>query len=300
MAILAAVHHLTHYKYDRPVVLGPQVIRLQPAPHSRTKVLSHSLKVEPKNHFVNLQQDPYGNFLARFVFPEPVTELKIEVDLVADMTVYNPFDFFVEESAENFPFDYPEEIREDLAIYRKPEPVGPLLSKFLDSIDRSPTSTVNFLVDLNARLQREIAYIVRMETGVFSPEETLAAAKGSCRDSSWLLVQILRNLGIAARFVSGYLFVPGDSAHGYVGGGSTHAWVQAYLPSAGWIEFDPTNGIVGARDLIRVAVARDPRQAIPLHGTYLGSPDAFAGMEVHVDVVSVDDEQAEAPQAERV
>ncbi|TIW92973.1 MAG: IMP dehydrogenase, partial [Mesorhizobium sp.] len=171
MAILAAVYHLTHYKYDRPVVLGPQVIRLQPAPHSRTKVLSHSLKVEPANHFVNLQQDPYGNFLARFVFPEPVTELKIEVDLVADMTVYNPFDFFVEPSAEIFPFEYPEEISDDLAIYRTPEPAGPLLSAFLQTIDRSPTNTVNFLLDLNARLQREIAYIVRMETGVFSPEE---------------------------------------------------------------------------------------------------------------------------------
>ncbi|TIM62634.1 MAG: transglutaminase family protein, partial [Mesorhizobium sp.] len=189
MAILAAVYHLTHYKYDRPVVLGPQVIRLQPAPHSRTKVLSHSLKVGPANHFVNLQQDPYGNFLARFVFPEPVTELKIEVDLVADMTVYNPFDFFVEPAAEIFPFEYPEEISADLAIYRTPEPAGPLLSAFLQTIDRHPTNTVNFVVDLNARLQREIAYIVRMETGVFSPEETLAAKKGSCRDTSWLLVQ---------------------------------------------------------------------------------------------------------------
>src|SRR4029078_10754833 len=202
MAILAAVYHLTHYKYDRPVVLGPQIIRLQPAPHSRTKVLSHSLKVEPANHFVNLQQDPYGTFLARFVFPEPVTELKIEVDLVADMTVYNPFDFFVEPSAETFPFDYPEEIRDDLAIYRTPEPAGPLLSAFLKTIDRNPTNTVNFVVDLNARLQREDGYVIRRKTGVQEPDTTLGVATGSCRDSSWLLVQVLRHLGIAARFVS--------------------------------------------------------------------------------------------------
>src|SRR5438477_3407794 len=154
MAILAAVYHLTHYKYDRPVVLGPQIVRLQPAPHSRTKVLSHSLKVEPANHFVNLQQDPYGNFLARFVFPEPVTELKIEVDLVADMTVYNPFDFFVEPAAETWPFAYPEEIRDDLSIYLKPEPVGDGLVRFLASIPRDRMNTVDFIVALNTRLQR--------------------------------------------------------------------------------------------------------------------------------------------------
>ncbi len=177
MAILAAVHHLTHYRYDRPVVLGPQVIRLQPAPHSRTKVLSHSLKVEPAKHFVNVQQDPYGNFLARFVFPEPVMELRIEVDLVADMTVYNPFDFFVEPSAENFPFDYPEDIADDLKIYRTPEPAGPLLRGFLSRVDHSHTNTVNFIVALNAQVQREIGYIIRMETGVMTPEETLAAGK---------------------------------------------------------------------------------------------------------------------------
>ncbi len=183
MAIHAAVYHLTHYKYDRPIMLGPQIIRLQPAPHSRTKVLSHSLKVQPANHFVNLQQDPYGNFLARFVFPEPVTELKIEVDLVADMTVYNPFDFFVEPVAENWPFAYPEEIREDLSIYLKPEPAGPLLQAFLDTIDRSTTNTVNFIVDLNARIQREVGYVIRMETGVQEPEMTLGVRTGSCRDS---------------------------------------------------------------------------------------------------------------------
>ncbi|MDG4875971.1 transglutaminase family protein [Mesorhizobium sp. WSM4935] len=273
MAVLAAVHHLTHYKYDRPVVLGPQVIRLQPAPHSRTKVLSHSLRVEPKNHFVNLQQDPYGNFLARFVFPKPVTELKIEVDLVADMTVYNPFDFFVEESAENFPFDYPEEIREDLAIYRQPEPAGPLLSKFLESIDRSPANTVSFLVGLNARLQREIAYIVRMETGVYSPEETLSAGKGSCRDSSWLLVQILRNLGIAARFVSGYLIQlkpdlvsldgpPGTS----VDFTDLHAWCEVYIPGAGWIGFDPTSGLLTGESHVPLAATPHFRNAAPISG----------------------------------
>ncbi|WP_192254919.1 transglutaminase family protein [Mesorhizobium silamurunense] len=273
MAILAAVHHLTHYKYDRPVVLGPQVIRLQPAPHSRTKVLSHSLKVEPKNHFVNLQQDPYGNFLARFVFPEPVSELKIEVDLVADMTVYNPFDFFVEPAAESFPFEYPEEIRDDLAIYRTPEPAGPLLSAFLGTIDRSPRNTVDFLVDLNARLQREIAYIVRMETGVYSPEETLAAAKGSCRDSSWLLVQILRNLGIAARFVSGYLIQLKPDLISLDGPPGTavdftdlHAWCEVYIPGAGWIGFDPTSGLLTGESHVPLAATPHFRNAAPISG----------------------------------
>ncbi|RUV11164.1 transglutaminase family protein [Mesorhizobium sp. M7A.T.Ca.TU.009.01.3.1] len=292
MAILAAVYHLTHYKYDRPVVLGPQIIRLQPAPHSRTKVLSHSLKVEPANHFVNLQQDPYGNFLARFVFPEPVTELKIEVDLVADMTVYNPFDFFVEPSAEAFPFEYPEEIRDDLAIYRTPEPAGPLLSALLNTIDRSAANTVNFLVDLNARLQREIAYIVRMETGVFSPEETLAAKKGSCRDSSWLLVQILRNLGIAARFVSGYLIQlkpdlialdgPPGTATDFT---DLHAWCEVYLPGAGWIGFDPTSGLLTGESHVPLAATPHFRNAAPISGMASFANVEF-GFEMRVDRIA--------------
>lgn len=292
MAILAAVYHLTHYKYDRPVVLGPQIIRLQPAPHSRTKVLSHSLKVEPANHFVNLQQDPYGNFLARFVFPEPVTELKIEVDLVADMTVYNPFDFFVEPSAEGFPFEYPEEIRDDLAIYRTPEPAGPLLSALLNTIDRSAANTVNFLVDLNARLQREIAYIVRMETGVFSPEETLAAKKGSCRDSSWLLVQILRNLGIAARFVSGYLIQlkpdlialdgPPGTATDFT---DLHAWCEVYLPGAGWIGFDPTSGLLTGESHVPLAATPHFRNAAPISGMASFANVEF-GFEMRVDRIA--------------
>jgi transglutaminase-like putative cysteine protease len=195
MSIKASIYHLTHYRYDQPVVLGPQVIRLRPAPHSRTRVLSHSLRVSPAGHFANHQQDPYGNWLSRFIFPEPVTELKIEVDLVADMTVYNPFDFFVEESAETFPFAYPAELHDDLVIYRAPEPPGPRLAEFMRSVPTEAPNTVNFVVDLNRRLSERIGYVIRLEPGVQTPEETLERGTGSCRDTSWLLVQILRNLG---------------------------------------------------------------------------------------------------------
>src|ERR1700723_604636 len=201
----AAIHHLTHYQCDRPVSLGPQIIRLRPAPHSRTRVISHSLKVSPANHFVNHQQDPYGNWLAPYVFPDLVNELKIEVDVVADMTVYNPFDFFVEEGAETWPFEYPEDLRPDLVIYRTPEPAGPRLQAFLSGIDRTPRRTVDFVVDLNRRLAGEIQSFIRMESGVQTPQATFGRRSGSCRDSSWLLVQIFRHLGLAARFVSGYL-----------------------------------------------------------------------------------------------
>ena len=178
MSIKASIHHLTHYTYDRPVTLGPQVIRLRPAPHSRTRVISHSLKVSPANHFVNYQQDPYGNWLARYVFPEPVREFQIEVDLVADMTVYNPFDFFVEEAAEFWPFDYPDDIRPDLEIYRRAEPVGPHLQAFLATVPRTRERTVDFIVGLNARVSREIGYVIRMEPGVQTPEETFERGNG--------------------------------------------------------------------------------------------------------------------------
>lgn len=204
MAIHAGIYHLMRYKYDRPVTLGPQIIRLRPAPQSRTRVISHSLKVSPGGHFVNHQQDPYGNGLARFVFPEPARELKIEVDLVADMTVYNPFDVFVEDSAECWRLEYPPELQDDVVIYRTPEPEGPLLAKLLGTVEYSCARTADFLVDLNARIAKDIEYLIRMEVGVQSPEETLGKGSGSCRDSTWLLVQALRHLGFAARFVSGF------------------------------------------------------------------------------------------------
>ena len=273
MSILASIHHLTHYRYDRPVTLGPQIIRLRPAPHSRTRVVSHSLKVSPADHFVNYQQDPYGNWLARYVFPEPVRELKIEVDLVADMTVYNPFDFFVESTAEHWPFKYVEDLRPDLSIYRAPEPAGERLRAFLDTIPRERTGTVDFIVALNARIAREINYVIRMEPGVQTPEETFERGTASCRDSSWLLIQVLRNLDFAARFVSGYLIQlkpdlvsldgPPGTDHDFT---DLHAWVEVYLPGAGWIGLDPTSGLLTGESHIPLAATPHYRNAAPIAG----------------------------------
>ena len=273
MSILASVHHLTHYIYDRPVTLGPQIIRLRPAPHSRTRVVSHSLKVTPANHFVNYQQDLYGNWLARFVFPDPVTELKIEVDLTADMTVYNPFDFFVEDSAESWPFTYPPDIADDLVIYRQCAPAGPLLQGLLARVPQERRRTIDFVVGLNAQLAHEIGYVIRMEPGVQTPEETLGLAKGSCRDTSWLLVQALRHLGFAARFVSGYLIQLKPDLVAIDGPAGTdkdftdlHAWCEVYLPGAGWIGLDPTSGLLTGESHIPLSATPHYANAAPISG----------------------------------
>lgn len=294
MSIKASIYHLTHYKYDNPVRLGPQIIRLKPAAHSRTKVISHSLKVTPENHFVNLQQDPYGNYLARFVFPDPVTELKIEVDLVADMTVYNPFDFFTEEEAVKWPFDYPADIRDDLTIYMTPEPASPALQAFLATLDKTPgQGTVDMVVGLNARLQQEIGYVIRMEPGVQTPEETLTSARGSCRDSSWLLVQILRHLGLAARFVSGYLIQLTPDLKALDGPSGTevdftdlHAWAEVYIPGAGWIGLDPTSGLLTGESHIPLAATPHYRNAAPISGGYIGEAKTDFAFDMQVKRVA--------------
>ncbi|MBO9176278.1 transglutaminase family protein [Rhizobium sp. 16-488-2a] len=293
MSIKASIYHLTHYKYDKPVRLGPQIIRLKPASHSKTRVISHSLKVSPANHFVNLQQDPYGNYLARYVFPDPVTEFKIEVDLVADMTVYNPFDFFIEESAEMWPFSYPEEIRDDLKIYMQPQPVESALAAYLSGIDRTPMRTTDFIVGLNARLKNDVEYVIRMEPGVQSPEETLKLALGSCRDSSWLLVEILRNLGFAARFVSGYLIQLTPDLKALDGPSGTevdftdlHAWCEVYIPGAGWIGLDPTSGLLTGESHIPLAATPHYSNAAPISGALYGHANTEFAFDMKVTRVA--------------
>lgn len=295
MAIHASIHHLTHYKYDRLVTLSPQIIRLRPAPHSRTRVLSHSLKVFPEGHFVNHQQDPYGNWLSRFVFPEPVSEFKIEVDLVADMTVYNPFDFFVDETAEEWPFKYPTDLEEDLVIYRTPEAEGPLLAQFIGSIPFDEKGTVDFLVALNHRVSEEVDYTIRLEPGVQTPEETLSKKSGSCRDSSWLLVQVLRHLGFAARFVSGYLIQLKPDVKSLDGPSGTdvdftdlHAWVEVYIPGAGWIGLDPTSGLLTGESHIPLAATPHYRNAAPISGglSSAGTPEVSFDFDMQVKRVS--------------
>jgi uncharacterized protein (DUF2126 family)/transglutaminase-like putative cysteine protease len=273
MAIQIALNHKTQYHYDRLVKLGPQIVRLRPAPHCRTNILSYSLKIHPKNHFLNWQQDPQANYLARLVFPEPTTEFLVEVDLVAEMAIFNPFDFFLEPYAEKFPFTYDAAAARDLRPFLETEQLSPALRDWLATVSTESVRTIDFLTSLNQRLRDEIGYVIRTEAGVQTCEETLTLRTGSCRDSAWLLVQILRNLGLGARFVSGYLIQIAPDVKPLAGpaGPSAdftdlHAWTEVFLPGAGWVGLDPTSGLLAGEGHIPLACTPDAGSAAPVSG----------------------------------
>ncbi len=277
MGIHVALEHHTTYRFDRAVAIHPHVLRLRPAPHCRTPILAYSLDVEPGSHFINWQQDPFGNFMARLVFPEPADRLEFKVDLLADLTVINPFDFFVEESAERYPFAYEGQLAADLDPYlRLGAPESPGLDGWLAgvTVPDDGMAIVDFLVSLNARLYEDIGYSIRMEPGVQTPDDTLGRAIGSCRDTGWLLVEALRRLGLAARFVSGYLVqLTGDrpALDGPDGPSADftdlHAWAEVYVPGAGWVGLDPTSGLFAGEGHIPLACTPHPSSAAPVTGS---------------------------------
>lgn len=274
MSIKIALHHKTHYTYDRPAQLGPQTIRLRPAPHTRGHIISYSLKVFPEKHFSNWQQDPFGNHLARFVFPEKTKEFKVEVDLVADIKVFNPFDFFLEDHAQKIPLEYSKEQQTELKPYLEVFEQDPLLMSFVEEIrPAQPEPTVDYLVKVNALINQRMKYLIRMEPGVQSCEKTLQTMSGSCRDLSWLFCQALRHLGLATRFTSGYLVqLKADvkSLEGPSGPSEDftdlHAWTEVFLPGAGWVGLDPTSGLFAGEGHLPLCSTPSPLSAAPVSG----------------------------------
>ncbi|GAB3333967.1 hypothetical protein GCM10027299_41900 [Larkinella ripae] len=271
MAIHVALDHHTQYDYDRMVFLSPHLIRLKPAAHTKAVIESYLLTVEPKGHELHWQQDPFGNFIARVDFSEAVQSLIIKVRIEASLEPVNPFDFFVDPEAASFPFDYDAPLKSDLAPYLQSSTPGPFLCEWLRRIDRTRRDTVGFLIQLNQQLYQAITYQERLQAGVQTPEETLHQATGSCRDSGWLLVQILRQLGLAARFVSGYLaqVAADEPATPFTAENSAalHAWAEVYIPGAGWIGLDPTSGMLVTEGHIPLASTSLPSAAAPVTGT---------------------------------
>jgi uncharacterized protein (DUF2126 family) len=274
MSIQVALNHWTRYRYDKAVSVGPQVIRLRPAPHCRTPIVSYSLSVTPAGHLLHWQLDPHNNHLARLLFPDKTNEFVVEVDLVAELSPCNPFDFFLEPGVEDYPFEYAPELAKDLGPYRWVDPAGPLLQAFLGKLSRETRGTISFLVDLNRRVRNEIEYVTRLDPGVQTCEQTLEKCTGSCRDSAWLLMQVLRHLGIAARFVSGYLIQLAADERAWeapsgqqIDSADFHAWAEAFLPGAGWIGLDPTSGLFAGEGHIPLVCTPNASKAAPIEGT---------------------------------
>lgn len=295
MAIRTKLTHVTRYIYDRPVLLLPQVVRLRPASHGRTPVSRFALTVRPERHSLHWLQDPLGNWLARLVFSEPASEFTISVELTAEIEPYNPFDFFIEDYAEHWPFAYAPELARDLVPFLESESKGDLFEAYLASIPRDRIQTTDFLVSVNRAVHGHVAYEVRLEPGVQDPEETLARRAGSCRDSGWLLVQLMRRLGLAARFVSGYLIQlrPDDkysegTEEKKADGADLHAWAEVYVPGAGWIGLDPTSGLLTGEGHIPLAVAPHYQSVAPVTGSYSAAPDTRVEFLVDMTVARLD------------
>jgi uncharacterized protein (DUF2126 family) len=274
MGIRVALHHRTQYRYGKFVTLGPQIVRLRPAPHCRLPILGYSLKALPAKHLLYWQQDPHSNYLARLLFPEKTNEFAVEVDLITEVSSFNPFDFLLEPGAEDYPFEYEPRLAKDLEPYLWKEPGGPRFQALVGSLSREKRPTVDFLVDLNRRVKEQVGYRVRLEHGVQTPDQTLETGTGSCRDSAWLLAQVLRHAGIAARFVSGYLIqlAPDEQSADEpnalrADSSDLHAWAEAFLPGAGWIGLDPTSGLLAGEGHIPLACTPTAELAAPITGT---------------------------------
>jgi transglutaminase-like putative cysteine protease len=287
---ILAVHHVTTYRYKRPVGFGEHRIMFRPRDSYDQRLLESRLTITPQPASVRWIHDVFGNCVALARFSGRAAELRFESHIQLAHSPWNAPDFQIDEHAKTYPTAYDAEELPDLARSMEPHYPDPdrvvhdWARKFL-KIGR-PTDTGSLLMTLTCAIRESFTYVRRIEAGTQTPTETLSLGRGTCRDFALLMIEAVRSLGFAARFVSGYLYVPDRDGASHVGGGATHAWCEIYLPGAGWVEFDPTNGIIGNRDLIRVAVARDPRQAVPLSGTWIGFPTDYIGMEVDVTVTS--------------
>lgn len=273
MALKIVISHKTEYKYNKKISMSPHIIRLRPAAHSRTPIEAYSLKIKPENHFINWQQDPFGNYLARIVFPEKTDIFSVDVEIIADMITINPFDFFVEDGSKEYPFDYKKDLKKELSPYLEIEEDSKELQEFVSTIDKSEKSIIDFLVEVNQKIHNSLNYTVRLEPGVQTPKETLKKKLGSCRDFAWLFVQVLRHLGLAARFVSGYLVQLTADVKSLDGPSGPkedftdlHAWTEVYVPGAGWIGLDSTSGLFAGEGHIPLACTPNYSSAHAIEG----------------------------------
>jgi transglutaminase-like putative cysteine protease len=284
------VRHITTYRYKRPVSFGPHRMMLCPRDSYDQRLIDSRLLIIPEPVELRWLHDVFGNCVARASFSGQNDELRVDSTIRLDHSLTNTLDFQLEGYAREYPFSYGSEEQPDLLRslerqYLDPErKVDRWAYEFLWQGGR--TDTRELLAAMTYAIKERFTYIARDEPGTQDPILTLQLGSGSCRDFALLMMEAVRSLGLAARFVSGYLYVPDKDGPGRVGGGAMHAWLEVYLPGAGWVEFDPTNGIVGNRDLIRVAVVRDPRQAVPLSGSWTGNPSDLLGMTVEVSVTS--------------